>query len=144
MVTGKSTESVDDQAMDLIEILPLNQEQRRAVIQGLTNPLTVITGPPGTGKSQVVTSLLINAAWKGQSVLFASKNNKAVDVVEQRVNGLGHYPILIRHGSAEYQNKMANHLSTLLSSATNYDSLKEYENTKEIHQQAYMRLRAGR
>ena len=139
---GNQLESVDDQAMDLIEILPLNQEQRRAVIQGLTNPLTVITGPPGTGKSQVVTSLLINAAWKGQSVLFASKNNKAVDVVEQRVNGLGHYPILIRHGSAEYQNKMANHLSTLLSSATNYDSLKEYENAKEIHQQAYMRLRA--
>src|SRR5690554_5747055 len=139
---GNQLESVDDQAMDLIEILPLNQEQRRAVIQGLTNPLTVITGPPGTGKSQVVTSLLINAAWKGQSVLFASKNNKAVDVVEQRVNGLGHYPILIRHGSLEYQNKMAHHLSVLLSSATNYDSWQEYENAEEMHKRTYQKLRA--
>ncbi|HLW33795.1 MAG TPA: AAA domain-containing protein [Aequorivita sp.] len=139
---GKQIESVDEEEMDLIETLPLNQEQRRAVIKGLTNPLTVITGPPGTGKSQVVTSLLINAAWKGQSVLFSSKNNRAVDVVEERVNGLGNYPILIRHGSMEYQNKMAHHLSVLLSSATNYDSWQEYENTAEMHKRAYQRLKA--
>lgn len=33
----------------LIEVLPLNSEQRQAVRQALSNPLTVITGPPGTG-----------------------------------------------------------------------------------------------
>jgi len=39
----------------MLDVVPLNDEQRQAVRQGLTNPLTVITGPPGTGKSQVVT-----------------------------------------------------------------------------------------
>jgi hypothetical protein len=41
----------------------MNSEQREAVTAALTRPMTVITGPPGTGKSQVVTNLLINAAW---------------------------------------------------------------------------------
>jgi hypothetical protein len=35
----------------LLEILPLNVEQRQAAVQGLAAPLTVVTGPPGTGKS---------------------------------------------------------------------------------------------
>jgi len=83
----------------LVEVLPLNTEQRQAVHQALTNPLTIITGPPGTGKSQVVADILINAAWQGKRVLFASKNNKAVDVVEVRINNLGPRPILLRVGS---------------------------------------------
>src|SRR5207244_7890626 len=62
----------------------------------LTMTHTVVTGPPGTGKSQVVTNMLVNAAWRGMKVLFASKNNKAVDVVEARVNGLGNRPVLLR------------------------------------------------
>jgi hypothetical protein len=86
----------------LLEVLPMNSEQREAVTAALTRPVTVITGPPGTGKSQVVTNLLINAAWMGKRVLFASKNNKAVDVVETRVNALGPRPILLRVGARAY------------------------------------------
>src|SRR5207344_1690826 len=66
----------------LIEVLPMNTEQRTAIRAALTATHTVVTGPPGTGKSQVVTNMLVNAAWLGMKVLFASKNNKAVDVVE--------------------------------------------------------------
>ena len=82
----------------ILEVLPLNTEQRQAVVQGLAAPLTVVTGPPGTGKSQVVTSLLANLAWQGGSVLFSSKNNHAVDVVESRVNDLGPQPLLAAPG----------------------------------------------
>src|SRR5581483_5386223 len=83
----------------LIEVLPMNSEQRAAVRAALSSPHTVVTRPPGTGKSQVVTNMLVNAAWRGMKVLFASKNNKAVDVVEARVNGLGNRPVLLRLGS---------------------------------------------
>ena len=81
-----NVESRQTEQFPLLEVLPLNSEQRQAVRQALTNNLTVITGPPGTGKSQVVTSILINSAWQGKTVLFASKNNKAIDVVETRVS----------------------------------------------------------
>jgi len=57
---GGDTETPPPEDRPILEILPLNTEQRQAVVQGLSAPLTVVTGPPGTGKSQVVTSLLIN------------------------------------------------------------------------------------
>ena len=97
----------------LLEVLALNSEQRQAVRQALSNPLTVITGPPGTGKSQVVTSILVNAARQGRTVLFASKNNKAVDLVETRVNALGPRPVLLRLGAKQYQRGLAEYLVSL-------------------------------
>jgi very-short-patch-repair endonuclease len=104
------------QESELLEPLPLNSEQREAIEKGLTLPLTVITGPPGTGKSQVVSTLLVNAAKRGLRILFASKNNKAVDVVETRVNALGSRPILLRLGRGEYQANLSQYLTTLLAS----------------------------
>ena len=71
--------------------------------EALANPLTVISGPPGTGKSQVATAIVINAAIQGKTVLLASKNNRAVDEVERRVNGMGSRPVLLRVGSSNYQ-----------------------------------------
>jgi len=117
-----SIDSPPAKQQPLLEILPLNSEQRQGVLQGLENPLTVITGPPGTGKSQVVTSILVNAAWQGKRVLFASKNNKAVDVVEARVNDLGPRPVLLRMGVNQYQAKLSAYLGSLLASrATQQD-----------------------
>lgn len=111
----------------LIEVLPMNTEQREAVRSALTSVHTVVTGPPGTGKSQVVTNLLINAAWRGMKVLFASKNNKAVDVVEARVNGLGNRPVLLRIGSREYQAKLAEYMAAMLSGRVSEDDKVSYE-----------------
>lgn len=111
---------------DLLDVVSLNDEQRQAVLSSLSKPLTIITGPPGTGKSQVVTSILINAAWKGKKVLFASKNNKAVDVVETRVNGFGSRPILLRVGANQYQTKLAEYLSTLLSATVTEQDKYDY------------------
>jgi very-short-patch-repair endonuclease len=117
----------------LLEVLPMNSEQRAAVHSALTKPLTVVTGPPGTGKSQVVTNLLVNAAWRGHRVLFASKNNKAVDVVEARVNGLGRRPVLLRLGSKEYQAKLGDYLTAMLSGTVTKDDEASYAEGLERH-----------
>ena len=121
-VAGNSASSDDD----LLEPLPLNSEQREAIEKSLSRPLTVITGPPGTGKSQVVSSLLINAAKRGLRVLFASKNNKAVDVVEARVNALGPRPILLRLGRGHFQASLAQYLTNLLASRTADEDVNDY------------------
>jgi hypothetical protein len=99
-VDGQTDEGNADKS-PLLEIIPLNEEQREAVQSGMTAPLTVITGPPGTGKSQVVASLIINAVYRGQRVLFACRNNKPVKVVAGRVNGLGPVPLLQQVGRPE-------------------------------------------
>ena len=72
----------------LLPVLPLNGGQEAAARIGLEAPLTVVTGPPGTGKSQVVVDLLASFAVAGRPVLFASKNNKAVDVVRARLRAI--------------------------------------------------------
>ena len=131
-------EAVDDDP--LLEVLPMNSEQREAVRSALGAPLTVVTGPPGTGKSQVVTNLLVNAAWRGKKVLFASKNNKAVDVVETRVNGLGNRPVLLRMGSKEYQAKLGDYLTAMLSGTVTKDDEISYQEGLDRHRQIALRI----
>lgn len=83
---------------EILEVLPLNDEQEEAVRSALSADVTLIAGPPGTGKTQVVANLIINAAIAGQSVLFTSKNNNAVDVVVKRVNSLNkNLPLILRY-----------------------------------------------
>ncbi len=127
--SASSTPIHEDEA--LIEVVALNSEQRAAVRSALTAHLTVITGPPGTGKSQVVTALLANCAWRGQKVLFASKNNKAVDVVEQRINGLSARPTLIRLGSRQYEARLAEFLMGLLNATAGPEDQSEYDSALE-------------
>lgn len=87
-------------------LVPLIDRQRvvvERVIGGAS--LTVVTGPPGCGKSQVVLSVLLNAWACGQSVLFVSSNNNAVDLVRERLHRLGSaVPIAVRAGSREKNN----------------------------------------
>jgi very-short-patch-repair endonuclease len=137
--TMPPAETVDQDP--LLEVLPMNSEQREAVRSALGAPLTVVTGPPGTGKSQVVTNLLVNAAWRGKKVLFASKNNKAVDVVEARVNGLGNRPVLLRMGSKEYQAKLGGYLTSMLSGTVTKDDELSYQEGLDRHGQIASRIR---
>jgi very-short-patch-repair endonuclease len=124
----------------LLEPLPLNTEQREAIEHALTRRLTVITGPPGTGKSQVVSSLLINAAKLGKRVLFASKNNKAVDVVETRVNNLGPRPVLLRLGRGEYQSKLTEYLTSILASRATDEDRYNHEQAESAFEQTLRRI----
>ena len=102
------------QKEELLEILPLNTEQDDAIKHALHAPLTIVTGPPGTGKSQVVANLIVNLAHKEKNAIFSSKNNKAVDVVDQRTNALGDRPIMIRLGGNRDFSYIADYLRRLL------------------------------
>jgi very-short-patch-repair endonuclease len=139
---GGDAESAMPEDRPLLEILPLNAEQRLAVVQGLGAPLTVVTGPPGTGKSQVVTSILINQAWHSASVLFSSRNNHAVDVVESRVNRLGPAPLLLRLGKEEHHAQLAQHLSATLAESSSPDDAAGYAWQKEAHDEMRARYAA--
>jgi len=82
---GDGTAARSERGVPLLQVMPLNGSQDAAARSALATGLTVVTGPPGTGKSQVVVDLLASCAAAGKSVLFASKNNKAVDVVRERM-----------------------------------------------------------
>ncbi len=83
----------------------LNAPQEGAVEQVFQCPLSIVTGPPGTGKSQVVASILSTAIMENKTVLFASRNNKALQVVQERMKKLspGHIPIMRVGGDYDQQ-----------------------------------------
>ncbi len=114
----------------LLEIYPLNPAQEQSVRHALTKPFTVITGPPGTGKSQVVLNIIANAVWSGKSVLFASKNNKAVDVVTEKLKPLLSLPVVMRMGSEQYRRQTRNNIPLLFQEKL---SLISENQVKNIH-----------
>ncbi|MGN0844252.1 MAG: AAA domain-containing protein [Kiritimatiellia bacterium] len=60
---------------------PLNDGQYRAIEEALNHPVSKVTGPPGTGKSHMSVNLIENEVFNGGSVLFTSKNHKAIHAV---------------------------------------------------------------
>ncbi|MET9657135.1 AAA domain-containing protein [Streptomyces sp. NPDC006510] len=92
---------------------PCNESQEQVVLSAMTHPLTVSTGPPGTGKSEVVTAVVTTAVAAGQSVLVASTNNEAVNVVAERCDAISP-GLLMRTGNAEALEREAAKLESLL------------------------------
>lgn len=59
----------------------MNAGQFNAVEEALNRPLVKVTGPPGTGKSFMSVNLIANEVLNGGSVLFTSKNHKAIHAI---------------------------------------------------------------
>jgi very-short-patch-repair endonuclease len=93
---------------DQINVLPLGEQktmtdhQLGAAEAALEQVLTVIQGPPGSGKSEVIFTLLLSAVIAGKSVLFSARNHQAVDEVERRLKAvIPDHPVLTRARDAE-------------------------------------------
>jgi very-short-patch-repair endonuclease len=93
----------------------LHPSQRAAVANALAEPVSVITGPPGTGKSEVVAAILLNQLLRGQPTLFASKNHQALEAVVPRLNTAVEGGDLIIHTSSRDLAQRQNYLAKLQS-----------------------------
>ena len=79
-----------------------NLSQKAALENALTSSISVIEGPPGTGKTQIILNLIANlVAIQGKSVAVVSNNNEAVkNVIEKMVKqGYGFLTALLGKGS---------------------------------------------
>ncbi len=76
---------------DLFCAGPLDPSQERIIAALGRTDCIVIHGPPGTGKSQVITEAVISAAAKGMNVLVVSEKKTALDVVRSRLGDLSDY-----------------------------------------------------
>lgn len=73
---------------EVAEYETMNRSQRQACRAGMSQALSVVTGPPGTGKSRVVAQTMANGAIAGATVLFSSRNHQAIEAVVPRINEL--------------------------------------------------------
>lgn len=86
----------------LVTPLSCNESQAGVLRSAMTRRLTVATGPPGTGKSQLVANVVATAVAAGQRVLVASTNNQAVDEVCRRCEALAPSSV-VRTGAYRYR-----------------------------------------
>jgi very-short-patch-repair endonuclease len=105
---GRRRKGAAQPSVELAIPIPLNDAQRATLRDAMSRPLTVVTGPPGTGKSQLVTSIIASAWLSGQSVLVASTNNQAVDVACERSTKI--WPGLVVRTGAKAQREAAKEL----------------------------------
>lgn len=76
-------------------INPLNYSQEKVIDLLNKEHKLVIWGPPGTGKSQTITSLIAASVLKGQNVLVVSEKKVALDVIHSRLKNAAHYTMFI-------------------------------------------------
>ena len=82
-----------------------NLSQKAALENALTHSMSVIEGPPGTGKTQTILNILANlVAIQGQSVAVVSNNNEAVKNVIEKMKKKGYGFLTALLGKKKNQN----------------------------------------
>lgn len=114
---------------DFYPITPLSlSDSQEKVIKNIdNNKFIAVQGPPGTGKSQTIVNLVAHLIANGKTVLVASRMDKAVDVVAERLNELGAPYLALRAGRLNYQKQLSYQLQDLLSGKVDLDS--EFEDS---------------
>ena len=128
MINEEYTQSkpVDCQQKTLADFYPVTplslSDAQLNVVKNVENTkLVSVFGPPGTGKSQTIVNLVAHLIANGKTVLVASRMDKAVDVVAERLNDLGAPFLALRAGRQNYQKELQMQLQDLTSEKINLD-----------------------
>ena len=113
---------------DILEIFHLNESQEKAVKNSFSSNINVITGPPGTGKSQVVLNIVANAVWNDKTVLFASKNNRAVEIVNDKLKTFLSKDLIVRMGSSKHRKEAKLQIHKLFQNKNSLKISSNFEN----------------
>ena len=108
-----------DAQSEVVPILPFpaNEYQITAIQDIFKYSLSVITGPPGTGKSQFISNLIINLFLQGKSILFVSHTGEAVNIVNARINDQ-FKNLMLRTGRKENRQELTGRFNELLTESS--------------------------
>jgi len=106
-----SRDKIDESKLTYINDLNFSQEKVIEMID--KHKKMVIWGPPGTGKSQTITSLIANQVLRGQNVCVVSEKKVALDVIYHRLGGASTYTMFIDDASDKH--KFYDQLNTFMS-----------------------------
>ena len=121
--------------------VPCNDSQERTLERLRREPLTVVTGPPGTGKTQLVVNAVANTWLDRETVLVASTNNGAVDVAVERANEI--CPgMLLRTGRRRDREALAGRAAEAVAAAT--DREESNDGVTDVAREAQVRAELAR
>lgn len=107
----------------------------------------VLHGPPGTGKSQTITSMIANAIADGKKVLFVAEKKAALDVVYSRLGKIGIAPFCLELHSNKVRKSyvldqlelaMAERAKAVATSGGGYQTMLENVKARRAELDSYM------
>lgn len=93
LLQGLEKKDINEKSITYINDLNFSQEKVIEMIN--KEKKMVIWGPPGTGKSQVITSLIASSVLKGENVLVVSEKKVALEVIYNRLNEAKKYVMFL-------------------------------------------------
>lgn len=94
----------EDDFKDLIFPFGSNYSQIQAVSKAMKNKVSIIEGPPGTGKTQTILNIIGNILLAGKNVAVVSYNNSATENIFEKLQKNGYSYIAAQLGSSENKN----------------------------------------
>lgn len=91
----------------------LNQSQEKVLSNVKSYANSVIIGPPGTGKSFTITALAMDLIRQGKKVLIATKTDRALDVIEEKLLSYNLENQIIKIGGQAYKRKIKKYIRFL-------------------------------
>lgn len=91
-----------------------NSSQTTAVKNALTNQVSIIEGPPGTGKTQTILNIIANLIIRGKTVEVVSNNNSATENVYEKLCKYGYDFLVAPLGRKENKIKFIENQKELL------------------------------
>ena len=109
-----------------------NYSQIKAVENAINNQISVIEGPPGTGKTQTILNIIANIILLDKNVAVVSNNNSATDNVFEKLDRYGFDYIAAQLGSSKNKELFINGKQSEYPDFTNdvldADSMSELKN----------------
>lgn len=128
---------------ELYPIFPFgfNLSQKSAAEKALREQVSVIEGPPGTGKTQTILNIISNAILENKTVAVVSNNNSATANVLEKLQKYGVGFIAAYLGNKENKEKFFSEQSDLYPDMDDWSlSPEEYQQTKIELQEAQVKL----
>jgi len=101
----------------------LSSAQQKALYNAARHDLSVLIGPPGTGKSYTIACIILERFMQGEKVLLVTQNEAAVDVVQEKLTAqLGVCAsAIIRTGGSHHHQDLKRKLADILSGSAEPD-----------------------
>ena len=85
----------DFKPSDIALAISADSFQMEAICAASQGKSFILHGPPGTGKSQTITNIIVDALYKGKKVLFVAEKMAALTVVQKRLKSIGVDPFCL-------------------------------------------------
>ena len=88
-----------------------NKSQYQALQNAMCNQISIIEGPPGTGKTQTILNIIANLMYQNKSIAMLSNNNSAIQNVFEKLEKSGFSYICATLGKRENKEAFIAHQS---------------------------------